>query len=75
MRSGFCSAIFNSRGVHFVDPTGKPEKELAIKYRQQASEAEDANLNRLAIAMRSLAESYEREYKAILNETNFDRHK
>ena len=68
MRNGFCSAIFNSRGVYFVDPTGKPERELAEKYRQQANDAEDAGFQRLAASLRCLADSYDREADRIIDE-------
>jgi len=70
MRSGFRIGIFNSRGVHSVDPTGKPEKELAAKYRQQAEEVENAGYYRFAITLRSLADSYEDEAKQVI-----ERHK
>jgi len=68
MRNGFSIGIFNSRGVHAVDPTGKPEKELADKYRQQAEEVENAGYYRFAITLKSLADSYEREAKQIIEE-------
>jgi len=61
MRNGFRIGIFNSRGVHMVDPTGKPEKELAAKYRKQAEEVENAGYQRFAATLRDLADSYERE--------------
>jgi len=35
MRNGFSTGAYNSRGVHCVDPTGKPEKELATKYNRK----------------------------------------
>lgn len=68
MRNGFCTAILNSRGLHSVDPTGKPEKELAEKYRQQANDAENAGFQRLATSMRGLAKSYNREANRIIDE-------
>ncbi len=68
MRNGFCSAIFNSRGSHFVDPTGKPERELAEKYRQQANDAENYGFHLLAASLRSLADSYDREADTIIDE-------
>lgn len=40
IRDGFYLGILNSRGAHFVDPTAKPEYELAAKYRQQAEDIE-----------------------------------
>jgi hypothetical protein len=68
MRNGFCSEIFNSRGIHTVDPTGKPERELADKYRQQANDAENAGFQRLAVSLRSLADSYDRDADRIIDE-------
>ncbi|TLD42084.1 MAG: hypothetical protein JETT_1652 [Candidatus Jettenia ecosi] len=72
MRDGLCLAIFNSRGVHAVDPTGKPEKELAQKYRQQANETENVGFHRLAASLRGLADSYDREANRIIDEYNFE---
>lgn len=66
MRSGFGSELFNSRGFHWVDPTGKPERELASKYREQAEAVEVAEYHRLAITLRELAASYEREADGLL---------
>lgn len=68
MRNGFSSAIFNSRGAHIIDPTGKPERELAEKYRQQANDAENASFQRLAVSLRSLADSYDGEADKIIDE-------
>ncbi|HAB52386.1 MAG TPA: hypothetical protein DCE80_09480 [Ignavibacteriales bacterium] len=68
MRRGFYTQIFNSRGAHWVDPTGKPEKELAAKYRQQANDTENAGYLRLATTLRRVAESYERDAERIINE-------
>jgi hypothetical protein len=68
MRNGFSMGIYNSRGAHFVDPTGKPEKELAAKYRQQAEEVEDAGYHRFAPKLRDLAKSYEEQAKQIIEE-------
>ena len=61
MRNGFRVAIFNSRGVHAVDPTGKPELELAEHYKQKAEAIEDAGYQRFAVTLRTLAETYCRE--------------
>lgn len=68
IRRGFRLEIFNSRGVHWVDPTGTPEKELAVKYRQQAEEVEAHGYQRLAVTLRDLADSYEREADRIIDE-------
>ena len=66
MRHGFSLAIFNSRGVHTVDPSGKPELELSAKYRKQAEEVENAGYQRLAVTMRDLADFYTREANRII---------
>ncbi|HDH12486.1 MAG TPA: hypothetical protein ENG83_09895 [Nitrospirae bacterium] len=68
IRRGFRLGIFNSRGAHWIDPTGTPEKELAVKYRQQAEEVEAYGYQRLAVTLRDLADSYEREADRIIDE-------
>lgn len=68
MRSGYRTGRFNSRGVHWVDPSAKPEKEFANDYRQKAENVEDEGFHRLAVTLRSLAKSYEDEAKRILDE-------
>lgn len=68
MRHGFSIATINARGVHWVDPTGKPEMELAAKYKQQAEEVENAGYYRFADTFRGLADSYERQAKEIIAE-------
>jgi len=70
MRDGFRMAIFNSRGVHWIDPTGKPELELSAKYRKQAEEVENVGYQRLAVTLRELADSYDNEAKRIIDEHN-----
>jgi hypothetical protein len=72
MRRGFRTGIFNSRGVHWVDPTGKPERELAEEYRQKAEDVENAGYQRFAVTLRSLSESYAREAERIVIEHKKD---
>ena len=66
MRDGFRIRLFNSRGVHWVDPTGSPERELADKYRKQADEVATHGYHRLADTLRELSASYEREAEWIV---------
>lgn len=68
MRNGFNIELFNSRGVHWVDPTGKPERELAEQYRQKAEEVENAGYQRFATTLRGVAEAYGREADQIVAE-------
>jgi len=72
MRIGFCTELYNSRGTHWVDPTGKPERELAAKYRKQAEAVENAGYHRLATTLRELADTYEREAQQISHRMPFD---
>lgn len=72
MRRGFRTGIFNSRGVHWVDPTGKPEWELAGQYRQKAEEVENAGYQRLAGTLRNLSESYVCDAERIIAEHKMD---
>lgn len=66
MRRGFSTAVYNSRGVHWVDPTGKPEKELADEYRRKAEDVENAGFQRFAATLRDVAEGYERDAERII---------
>ena len=68
MRGGFSSAVFNSRGVHWVDPTGKPERDFAAEYNQKAEDVENAGYQRLAGTLRNLAESYNKQAEQINSE-------
>jgi hypothetical protein len=68
MRNGFRTGTYNSRGVHWVDPTGKPERELAEQFRRKAEEVENAGFHRFAVTLRSLADDYKREADRIVVE-------
>ena len=46
--------VYSSRGVHWVDPSGKLELELSEKYQKQAEDVESAGYQRLASTLRSL---------------------
>jgi hypothetical protein len=72
MRDGFRTELYNSRGAHWVDPTGAPETELATKYRAQAEAAEQAGYHRVATMLRELAASYEREADRVASTERFD---
>jgi hypothetical protein len=72
MRNGFLTELINSRGVHWIDPTGKPEKELAIKYRAQAESVENAGYHRFATTLRDLGVFYDRESLRISSRDPFD---
>lgn len=72
MRDGFQTELFNSRGAHWVDPTGKPEKELAAKFHGRAESVEEAGYHRLAATLRQLARGYEREAEGIVSRERFD---
>lgn len=65
LRNGYEVEIFNSRGVHFVDPEGKPERELANHYRKRAEEVELNNYYRLATTLKERAALYDREAEQI----------
>lgn len=70
MRIGFSSEIFNSRGAHFVDPTGKPERELAEQYRQKADAVENAGFQRFAATLRNRSEYYDRDAERVIYDKN-----
>jgi hypothetical protein len=66
LRRGYSIAIYNSRGAHCVDPAGKPEIELARKYRLEAEEIEDAGYPRIATMLRNVAAHYKDEAEQII---------
>ncbi len=68
LRDGFRNEILNSRGAHWVDPTGKAEAALADKYRLQAQDVDTAGYPRLAVTMREIVASYEREGERVRRE-------
>lgn len=68
IRSGFCTEAFNSRGAHWVDPTGSPERELANHWREKANAVENAGYPRFAASLRELAASYTRHAERIIKQ-------
>lgn len=68
MREGFRTGTYNSRGAHWVDPTGRPERELAKQFRRKAEDVESAGFQRFAVTLNSLAEGYDREAERIIRE-------
>lgn len=68
MRDGYRTATYNSRGAHFVDPTGKPERGLAEQFRSKAEEVENAGFHRFAVTLRDLADGYDREAERMVAE-------
>jgi len=70
VRQGFSQQIFNSRGVYWVDPSAAPELALAELYRKRAEETENEGFARLAVTLRAVAKSYEREAQNRLDNPN-----
>lgn len=68
VRTGYRTAIINSRGVHFVDPEGKPELELARKYRTKSDEIELLGFHRFGRTLRELADGYQAEAESIIEQ-------
>jgi len=68
MRDGFRTEVYNYRGVHWGDPTGKPERELAKHWRSKADAIENAGFARFAATLRELSDSYDREAEQIIEE-------
>lgn len=66
MRIGYSIKLYNLRGGHWVDPTGKPERELAAKYQEQAETVDVAGYPRLAATLRELADTYTLEAEKVL---------
>ena len=56
------------RGAHWVDPTGKPDLELAAKYKEKAEAVEEQGYHRFATSLMRMAESCERDAERIISE-------
>lgn len=61
VRTGYSMEAFNSRGAHWVDPTGKPEFELEEKYNKMANAADEEGMFRFANTLREIAQTYHDE--------------
>jgi len=68
MRNGFRTGSIKSRGVHWVEPTGKPERVLADLFRRKAEETENAGFHRFALTLRCIADFYDREAEHIISD-------
>lgn len=68
MLHSFEVAMFNSRGAHFVDKTGKEEAQLAEKYEKMADEAEGFGYCGLAREVRRIATSIKEDWKRFKDE-------
>ncbi len=71
LRDGYSTGIYNSRGVHIVDPEAKPERALVEKYRQRADQVENAGYHRLATTLREMADGYNRDAERIISKGGF----
>ncbi len=65
IRSGYSTEAYNSRGVHWVDPTGSEEFKLEEAYNKKAEEAEANGYFRLGEMLRKISKSY--HYEAVHN--------
>ena len=68
MRLGYDIGTFNSRGVHVIDPAGRPEKELAKQWQEKAEQIENAGFNRFATTLREMAKNYDKDAERIISE-------
>lgn len=68
LRRGYYVGVINQRGVHFIDPEGKPELELAHDFNKRASVAENKGYSRYAGVLRKIAEQYTREAEQNIKE-------
>ena len=68
LRRGYSMGLYNSRGAHLVDPTGQPEKKLAIEYDNKAEAIENVGYHRFAVTLRELANGYKREAEDVISD-------
>lgn len=73
LRTGFRQQIFNSRGIHWVDPTGQPERDLSDQYRGKAESVENAGFQRLAASLREIADAYAWQAEQVIKEAEAEK--
>lgn len=61
LHRGYYLGIINQRGVHWIDPEGKPEFELAEDYENRANIAESRGYSRYAGILRVIGNEFKRE--------------
>ena len=66
VRDAFRMAIYNSRGVHFIDPEAKPEIKLAELYQSKSEAMESLGYHRFAKTLREISERYSFEAEGII---------
>jgi hypothetical protein len=66
--NGFSSGIYNSRGVHRVDKTGKAEKDIAKKWYAKTKAVEKLGYFRFAHTLKNVAKNYERDSARTIEE-------
>ena len=72
LRKGYVMGAFNARGVHRIDPSGSPERNLANQYRAKAEQAENAGYFRFATELKELAGRYDLEAERIVSRYDSD---
>lgn len=68
IRIGYTVEIYNSRGVHTIDPEGRPELALAAKWEDRAKIADEEGYPRFGAELREVAKSYRREAQRNVDE-------
>ena len=72
LRRGYYLGVINQRGVHFVDPEGKPEMELSVDYMERANTAESKEYARYSEVLRNISVEYAREAKRNIESSKSD---
>lgn len=67
IREGFNTGIYNSRGIHSVDPTGTDEANLRDYWAGRADKVEESGFLNFAISLRKLSSGFERDRNRVIN--------
>lgn len=66
IRSGYRTEAMNSRGAHWVDPSGQQEVELAELWHKKADEVDTAGFPIFANLLESIANTYRKDAKSVI---------
>lgn len=80
VRNGYYLEARNSRGVHTIDPSGKPEEDIAKDWYNKAITVENEGFINFATELKNIAKSYKMEAEQVrsrfgeeeLNKTNVE---
>ena len=71
MRQGYNTGVYNSRGIHTVDPSGSDEEVLRDLWRSRANQVDEKGYTNVATSLRNLADGYEEHREHVVRRGSY----